>query len=85
MGRKILILLLTFFAVSAMANGSDWNRQQENNKTRAEKTMEERQQRMEILESENLEEEKTQEEKARHDAEKQKFLYEHDGYYRRGL
>lgn len=94
MGRKLLILFLTLSSFSALANGDDWVRQQEENKVKAEKNLEKRQQRMEVLDDDSysgdvkgnkMDKEPNQTEKARHDAEKQKFLYEYDGYYRKGL
>lgn len=93
MGRNILILLLSFFALSAMANGPDWTIEQQKKKIKAEENIEKRQQRQEVFDADNLggakggavDEKESQAEKARHDAEKQKFLNQHDGYYRQGL
>jgi len=85
------LALLAAFSISAYANGDDWIRQEEQAKKES-KELE--QQRMEaptstpiggaqsgLLDDKN----ENQKEQMRQDAEKQKFLYEYEDNYRRGL
>lgn len=83
--KTIYILLLFGISTSAHSNGSDWKRLEEH------KTQE--RQKMEApisgtiggVQSGDLEKSENQEEKMRRKAKKQKFLYEYNGYYRKGL
>jgi hypothetical protein len=88
--KLFYLALLLPLSLSVFANGDDWIRQEEETKTNAEKLEE---QRMEAptstpiggARSGELEENESQKEQMRHDAEKQKFLYEYEDNYRRGL
>lgn len=88
--KLFYLALLLPLSLSVYANGDDWIRQEEEAKTNAEKL---EQQKMEAppsspiggARSGELEENESQKEQMRHDAEKQKFLYEYEDKYRRGL
>jgi hypothetical protein len=88
--KLFYLALLVPLSLSVFANGDDWIRQKEEAKTNAERLEE---QRMEAptstpiggTRSGELEENESQKEQMRHDAEKQKFLYEYEDNYRRGL
>lgn len=82
--------LLLPLSLTAYANGSDWIHQEEEAKKNTEVI---EQQRMEAptstpiggAQSGELEHSESQKEQMRHEAEKQKFLYEYEDNYRRGL
>lgn len=84
------LALLLPLSLSVFANGDDWIRQEEETKTNADKL---EQQKMEAptstpiggAQSGELEGNESQKEQMRHEAEKQKFLYEYEDNYRRGL
>ena len=87
MSRLLMCLTVLLITSTTLANGDDWIRDQEKTKIKAEKNLEKRQQRQEVLDADDLGGAKSgeMEEKSRHDEEKQKFLNQHDGYYRKGL
>jgi hypothetical protein len=87
--RIVCLVLVTAISQSTYANGDDWVKLGQKGKAKSPKV---EQQRMEPKPSsvvggaESGEPSKeTEQEKMRHDAEKQKQLYEYEGYYRKGL
>jgi sortase (surface protein transpeptidase) len=97
MQRKLICLgVFTLLSYSALANGNDWRQEQQvdrQNEKVIKAAEKEEQQRMEDPSSTaiggsrsgELEIEKNQDEEMRRQAEKQKFLYEYEDKYRRGL
>lgn len=88
MGKLLCSILLAGFSWSVSANGDDWRVNQNEKVKKATQ-----QQRMEAPSSSaiggsrsgELEEEKSQDHELRRESKKQKFLYEYENKYRRGL
>lgn len=85
----VVLALVTIISQSTYANGDDWVKQGQKAKPKSPKI---EQQRMEPKPSSVVggaesgdPKKETEQEKMRHDAEKQKQLYEYEGYYRKGL
>lgn len=78
--RMLFLVLVTAISQSAYANGDDWVRLGQKAKPQSPKV---EQQRMEPKPS--VPKKETEQERMRHDVEKQKQLYEHEGQYRKGL
>jgi len=89
MNRFRLALILFLFSQNALANGDDWTLQPDSGKKTQELI---REQRMEAVEESHFKQEGSgvlKKDKAEQilppDEHLQKFLYEHNGYYRKGL
>ncbi len=90
MKHIVLFVLVTAVSQLTYANGDDWVKLGQKGKPKTPTKVE--QQRMEPKPSSVIggakggdPNKETDQEKMRHDAEKQKQLYEYDGYYRKGL